>query len=294
MATTSPSITLSNATDAAFRTWVAAVITNLTTVGLTQTADTGQVDTATVLAPTAINQNRGVAIFTPNDGVSNYYISVGFGSGPFTLSCALYISVGWATDGNSVLLNAEQSNVFKLFSNNANSTPGATTIYFCKSDSAISIIWNNAGNGTTPNKSWIVVDRDRDQSTGNAQNTGVSMFAGATVGVHYSGTSNAITAYQHVPSAGGAGNVAINNLPAIFPRTTASWGRGGNVGIGTIVPWDGGMLPHTIGLVCGSTTDFADGDLPSISLYGTARTYRGVGTNVGAQNTGSRALVIFN
>ena len=288
-----PNIAFSNASDAAFRTWVAAVKSALSAIGLTQTADTGQIDTATVLTPSAASQNRGSAVYTPNDGSTDYYLVFGFGSSSAgALSPQIYLTIGWATDGASNLVGAQQSVQFRFYTNNANS--GSTfDLYSCKSGSAIAMSINEAAAGSTPNRSWWAVDRDRNQSTGAALTTGVTVWNAGTVGV-IGNAVNSITNTQRVPAAAGTGPLIVNNLPSIFPRTAASWGRGGTVGVGAIIPWDGGMYPQTIACHGVSATDFVIGDNAiAVSVYGTSYNYRATGASTGGQNTGSRGIIIW-
>lgn len=95
-------------TDAEFRAWVAALIAEATTgTGYwTQTADTGQINTTTVLAPTAVSQNRGYAIFTSTDGISpTITLKLEFGSGSSAATqLQILVSVGIAgTNGAGTL-----------------------------------------------------------------------------------------------------------------------------------------------------------------------------------------------
>lgn len=293
MATDTRNIAFLNTTDTTFRTWVIAFKNALTAIGLVQTADTGQIDTATVLTPSAASQNRGNAVYTPNDGLSNYILVFGFGSGTSgALSPQIYLTICWATDGATNPIGTQQSSQLRIYPNNTN---GGSTfdLLSCKSGSAISFSINESGAGTNANRAFLTVDRDRDQSTGNPQTTGVIFWCGGTIGVIAAGV-NSITNTQRIPVDGGVGPLIVNNLPCIFPRTTGSWGRGSNIGIGAIIPWDGGMLPQTISCCAGGTFDFAIGTaVISVSMYGSAVNYRATGTNAGAQNTGSRALVIW-
>lgn len=63
MTTRNPSITLDRSTDAAFRAWTSAVATALQECHLVKMGDTGQMNFATVLAPTVTNTSRGYEIY---------------------------------------------------------------------------------------------------------------------------------------------------------------------------------------------------------------------------------------
>lgn len=292
MATDTRNIVFSNATDTTFRTWVIAWKAALSAIGLTQTADTGQIDTATVLTPSAVSQNRGVAVYTPNDGLTDYYLIFGFGSGATgALQPQIYLTIAWATDGASNAIGTQVSTQISDYLSTAASAV-TTNIFSCKTGSAIAFSINENGDGAaTVNRSFISIDRDRDQSTGSAQTTGVSYWGGGTSGIRTAGT-NVVTVHQRIPVTGGVGAVVINNLPCIFPRTTGTWGRGSNVGVGAVIPWDSGMWPQTISLLVGSQTDFAIATTGNtVSLYGTSHSFRTTGSSGGGQNTGSRVLI---
>lgn len=290
MATDTRNIVFSNATDAAFRTWVTAVKAALSAIGLSNTADTGQIDTATVLTPSAANQNRGSAVYTPNDGSTDYYMVFGFGSSSAgALSPQIYLDIGWATDGASNLIGSQRSSQQRYYTNNANS--GATfDLFSCKTGSAIAMSINESGAGTTPNRSWFAIDRDRNQSTGGVLTTGVNLWSCGSVGTIGAGT-NSISNQQRIPFTGGVGPLIINNLSAIFPRFSGTWGRGGNLGAAAIIPWDGGMFPQTIACHGVSTTDFVISDnAVSLSVYGSSHNYRVTGASIGGQN-GGRGII---
>lgn len=54
------------------------------------------------------------------------------------------------------------------------------------------------------------------------------------------------------------------------------------------------MYPQTVACHAVGSTDFVVGDNAiSLSVYGTVHNYRGTGTSAGAQNTGSRGVIIW-
>jgi hypothetical protein len=102
MATNSATFTVDNQTDLGFQTWVQGVITGLLAVGLTQTADTGQINTSTVTAPTAANTTQGYTIWSFNDTLQStapIFIKLEFGSGNGQYYPIMWITVGTGSDG---------------------------------------------------------------------------------------------------------------------------------------------------------------------------------------------------
>jgi hypothetical protein len=103
VATDSRNIVYLQTTDAEFRTWVAAIIDQLTDIGLTQTSDTGQIDTATVAKPAGVATIQGYAVFRFNDslqGTAPIYLKFEFGSGAASAALPImWLTTGSGTDG---------------------------------------------------------------------------------------------------------------------------------------------------------------------------------------------------
>jgi len=102
MATAQSNIAFIQTTDGEFRTWVAAVIAMLNTVGLTQTADTGQIDTGTVAKPAATNTAQGYVIYRFNDAAHStapVFFKMEFGAGSATTTPAIWTTIGSSSDG---------------------------------------------------------------------------------------------------------------------------------------------------------------------------------------------------
>lgn len=108
MTTATTTTVLDQSTDAAFRTWVAEVITALfTTIGLTQTSDTGQINTSTVTRQATINTAAGYVIGRFNDSLqstSPIFFKLEFGTATTTLtSPSMWITVGTGSNGSGTL-----------------------------------------------------------------------------------------------------------------------------------------------------------------------------------------------
>lgn len=94
--------------DAAFRTWVAEFITFLfTTLGATQTSDTGQINTSTVTRAAVINTAAGYVIGRFNDtaqSTSPIFFKLEFGTGTTQpTNPAIWITVGTGSNGSGTL-----------------------------------------------------------------------------------------------------------------------------------------------------------------------------------------------
>lgn len=109
MTTSAISATLGQATNAAFQAWVTEVVTALfTTLGVTQTTDTGQINPATVAAPVAANASAGYVIGRFNDtlqATSPIFFKLEFGSGSAATDPQMYLTVGSASNGSGTITN---------------------------------------------------------------------------------------------------------------------------------------------------------------------------------------------
>lgn len=116
-------------TDAIFRTWGKGLSDAIQAVGLVKTADTGQIDWLTVLAPTTPDQICGYEIFRFNDALqatSPIFIKISYGSGAYGVSATTcpYIktAVGKGSDGSGNLTNILHIERNTYTSGNSNST----------------------------------------------------------------------------------------------------------------------------------------------------------------------------
>ena len=103
MTTYAPAATVfDQSSDAAFRAWIIEFHTLLTTAGLVNTSDTGQIDTATVTRPGAGSTSAGYKIYRFNDtlqATAPIFIKVEFGTGGSVTTPQIWLTVGTATNG---------------------------------------------------------------------------------------------------------------------------------------------------------------------------------------------------
>ncbi len=103
MTTATTNTTFSHASSAAFQAWVNEIYTGLvTSCGLTQTADTGQMAVPCVTTLPGTNTTGGYYIFRFNDtlqATSPVFIKLEFGTGAGAANPRLFITVASATDG---------------------------------------------------------------------------------------------------------------------------------------------------------------------------------------------------
>jgi hypothetical protein len=125
MATQSISCSPSNSSDAYFRDWGKKLSDAMTAVGFTKTADTGQIDWATVAKPPAVSTYQGYEIRAFSDALQStnpIIVKFSFGSASGSANnCALKIQIGRATDGAGNFVG-ETTTAFELTNSSSSTT----------------------------------------------------------------------------------------------------------------------------------------------------------------------------
>lgn len=158
MTTASTNTVVGQDTNAHFQAWIAEIVTMLfTTLGVTQTADTGQINPATVTIPGAINTSAGYVIGRFNDtaqSTSPVFFKLEFGTGSSsTAQPALWITIGTGSNGSGTLTGtvgtrvAAGSNQLSITSPNV--TPYITRGCYNTTDGVLWLVWKNGGVGNT-------------------------------------------------------------------------------------------------------------------------------------------------
>jgi hypothetical protein len=110
MTTSTFSAAPTNATDAEFRDWGSKLSDALAAVGMVKTADTGQIDWATVVKPAAISTYQGYEVWRFNDtlqATAPLFLKIEYGSGVSVATRpGLRLQVGKGTNGAGTLTGA--------------------------------------------------------------------------------------------------------------------------------------------------------------------------------------------
>ncbi len=117
-----------NSTNALFRAWGQNISSTFTTCGWVAGADSGQINWATVAAPSGASASQGYEIWRMNDALqstSPVFLKIEYGSSQFAaLAPGLFITIARATDGaGTVTGNPSARMAFGLTAGQANSTP---------------------------------------------------------------------------------------------------------------------------------------------------------------------------
>lgn len=182
MSINSTDTVFNHATDADFRTWGAQFSAALLAVGLTHTADTGQIDWTTVLNPAS--GSAGYEIWRFNDtlqATKPIFIRFDFGSQSAGVP-AIWVQIGTATDGAGNFTGVSFSTALAPMTINTLIASGVTPYanYFCYSTvvGALCIAFKLGGAGlTAPGYGMCLIGRSCD-STGAPTTTGVTIYTG--------------------------------------------------------------------------------------------------------------------
>lgn len=163
-------------TDAQLRSWGGTISTNLTAIGLTKTADTGQVDWATVARPTSSNSIIGYEIrtFTPSAGAA-IYVKFDFYTGSQTngYNWKIGTTVGTGSDGAGAITGVQIAQTFTHNQGVQNPTTVTGPSFFASWDGGFGLAFNtniNASIGLYYFRELIVVDRTRNASNAVVDN----------------------------------------------------------------------------------------------------------------------------
>lgn len=178
MATNQSIAPANHADDVSFRAWGSEFSSMLTAVGLTQTADTGQINWTTVTYSSTANAIQGYEIWRFNDTLQSTYpifLKFEYGTGNASTHPGVWITIGTGSNGSGAIIGQIQTQTpfynaqayissTKFFISQAcyNATYGFLGIFFKK-------------NALTSNEGFVnfAMGRTVDQSTGLPNNLGV-------------------------------------------------------------------------------------------------------------------------
>lgn len=185
MATSTYSLGTLHTTDAEFRTWGKAVSDALqafsSTPGLVKTADTGQINWATVTRPTT-STDGGYEIYYLNDsihGTSPIYLRVGYGTGAGSSQPRIQLTVGTGTNGAGTLTGTcLTSAAICTLSANGNATVDPS--YFCVNTGfvGVALAQNTAGR---PGGGFFICRTCDADGTPNSKGAVVVWFSGGVL-----------------------------------------------------------------------------------------------------------------
>lgn len=147
MTTATTSAPVDHTSDAGFRAWIIDLHSLFTSAGLVQTADTGQINTATATRP-GVNTDAGYAIWRLPS--STLFFKLVYGTGSVATAPSIKMTVGTGSDGAGAL-TGQTSTETRI--GGANTTPNSTvsnrTSYCCVTNGFFGFLWKADGRATT-------------------------------------------------------------------------------------------------------------------------------------------------
>jgi len=249
-------------TDALFRLWGGAYNTKLAYFGWVNTADTGQINWTTVLAPTVINTVQGYEIWRMADALQAtvpVFMKIEYGAGSIASSPAIWITIGSGSNGTGGLT-------------------GVTTVRqrfgFGTTVTALNWYWSGDTNrfmvavfGASRALSFMVSIERTVDSGGVLTGEGV-LLIGQDTSTWNQVAWNAIT---------GAYTVWETSLGALPPSTAPFGVFGTQIAIYPIYHNKGVFLNPGYGVFCYCDATIASLSIISFNVYGSSHTYTALG-----------------
>jgi hypothetical protein len=270
-------------TDADFRSWGTKVAAGIVAAGLVQTADTGQINWATVLKPTLANTVAGYEIYRFNDtlqATAPIFIKVEYGSGGGATTPALWVTVGTSTNGAGTVNNSIISTRKQL---DATTTSATSLQLLCSGGTGwFTLVVVNPATSSSFSV-LFTVDRTKDV-TGADTADGVCTIC-----------SSAATGYQYhlLPFGGAALPTAVTTPPYIFPSVGGLSIFGLDVGMSPPILFIGKVVYGT-SLMAYTSADLQGMVAVVASVLGANHTYLPLGANFNSVTVsgGSGSLAI--
>lgn len=258
-------LSYTNSSDALFRAWINEIHTAITTFGWVRTADTGQIDFATVTRPAGINTYPGFAIYRMADALqatAAVFLRIDFGTGGTADVPSLKIraTIG-GTDGAGTLTGNVSAS--QLLNPNAS---GTTPMRTAGTTSSFRFQWG-AEISTTGNMIFAI---ERDLDTSGAE---------TSLGVNFIYGQQTTFGSQFIETAGGLG--AVESRWSAMVNGQASQAGRGFVGVGPVRCALGVFRNPMKTAVVFARGDFAPNTTGPITLYGVSRTYLFMGMVAG-------------
>jgi hypothetical protein len=261
MATRVAALNETNATDADFRAWCSEIHNALIAFGWTQTADTGQMNFATVLHPTTSGAIAGFAIYQMGDSLQAtcpVFLKIRFGSSTQSAEPAVRLSIAiGGTDGAGNLTGGVMA---EYYMNNNFGAGGLSNMLTAGTSSSFRFCWRWA---STARIMCFAIERDLD-ATGAETNKGVQ-FVGCNAG----------TGFQSlfIDNETRAVSTVEGKWYALL-SAQASQTAGGNTGVSPVRTAFGQFKNPMKTMLLYAKADFTDQTTQSITHYGAAHTYR--------------------
>lgn len=292
-------VSTDTSTDALFRAWGSAISAAIAALGFVQTADTGQINWATVAHPVAGSTAAGYEIWRFNDALQSsapIFFKLEYGTGNGVPVPAMWYTVGTGSDGAGTITGTALVGVTGVLSARLQSSSASAVLtpafvgpcYAAGDGSALMLmLWPGVANGLW---SILLIERTRDW-TGAATADGwiaVNLFTPTSTARcwYASYLAGALVNPNAVANSLWLGNGAGAQAPSVRTCNVNNqvWPY----------PVPTGMLRNPgpsqyLQFVCAA--DLAKGSTFALSHYGTSRNWYAVGDSVGSPNSATGTLL---
>lgn len=294
MATATTNTPASNASNAAFEAWITEMTTELTAVGLTQTADTGQINPATVVVPAA-NAVAGYQIWRFNDtlqATSPIFIKLEYGLGSTVAVPNMIITVGQGSNGSGTLTGTLSARVSCGGGNALNSLVANAPSFWVYNATygVLACAWkfgiNSSNVSTSVPMMGFIIERSCD-TNGNATGDAVALITPSISSSPAAIAGSCAQMYSYLTSTlltTAAPTVALCAWSSIWPMNPSSTTTGSNNQVMPRFHWTPNIqLSATSGICLAS--EFSMASTFAAALIGsTSKTYIVLGNFFGTPN----------
>lgn len=266
---TSWSTVVDHTTDAGFRAWGSEIGVKLALIGMVQTADTGQINWATVTRP-AVSTAGGYEIWRLSG--SALFFKIEYGTQSAAAAPGLWITVGTGSNGSGTITGAATS-ARTIFTYNTAPVSTATSYqsFVCANASYFGLCWKLGAGGTNTPHAFMATGLTVD-GTGSPTNVGFSLLCRPTITNAPTSTSQTV----RLLATAAAGNASTQFC--LFPggRTASADGNGNNQ---AYLHWlDTPAVIPSLWTASVIQTELAPGSTAVMTLVGaTPHTYLSVG-----------------
>jgi hypothetical protein len=247
-------------TDAAFRTWGLAYNAKFASMGLIQTADTGQINWATVLAATVSNTVQGYEIWRFADtlqATAPVYLKIEYGDGPTIGNAAFWIQLGSGSNGSGGLTGILSTRQIVTITT---ATAGAITHYWSGDTNRITIAAVGAAGASSM---LFTLERTVDAA-------GVLTSEGCLMTFRGSNTWGQVAWNQATGPCTATWEATLGAMgPSLAPFGTF----GAQVAVYPVFHNKGVFFPAGLGIFVYESTLITSGSPVAFSVYGATHTY---------------------
>lgn len=264
--------TPTNATDATFRAWGLHLSTQLQAAGFVKTADTGQIDWATVLTPALANTAQGYEIYRFGDALqatAPIFFKIEYGSGVTSaLNIGIWFTFGTGSNGSGTMtgpISTRQQLTSTAYATNPlDNFWSGSPAHFCAA------MWCGGTGANTGNAKVISLERTKD-SAGNDTSAGLliswqTAASSSHTSVYWDRTLGTIATGQN------GGN--LNTF--MTPGNTLKSGT--QIGVSPVFLANGPFLNPGINVLVYANADIVAKGAVTFQMYGVSHTYMPIGT----------------